>query len=385
MNKTLRAIQPSATLAIASRARKLAVEGQNVCNFAAGEPDFDTPELAKEGAIAALRAGETKYTPIAGITALCSEIATKLKRDNGLEYSPSQVIVSCGAKHSLANVFFALCNPGDEVVIPAPFWLSYPEMVRIAGGVPVFVTGTEAHGLKITPAQLEAAITPRTVAFILNSPSNPTGIVYNEGELRALAEVCVKHGVYIVADEIYERMVYDGTQHVSVGSLSPEIFQRTITVNGLSKAYSMTGWRVGYTAGPSDVINAMCTVQSHTASPSTTFVQHGAVTALKTCESAVVEMVEAFARRRERMFEMLTAIKGVTCIKPMGAFYMFPNISAFGLDSKTFCERLIDSQHVAAVPGVSFGADANIRMSYACSMKEIEEGVTRLKAFTESL
>lgn len=385
MNRTLSAIQPSATLAIASRARKLAAEGQSVCNFAAGEPDFDTPELAKEGTVKALKAGETKYTPIAGISTLCAEIAAKLKRDNGLDYAPSQVIVSCGAKHSLANVFFALCNPGDEVVIPAPFWLSYPEMVRLAGGVPVFVQGSEEHGLKITPAQLDAAITPRTVAFILNSPSNPTGIVYSAAEMRALAEVCVRRGVYIVSDEIYERMVYDGTRHVSVGSLSPEIFKRTITVNGFSKAYSMTGWRIGYTAGPSDVIQAMCTVQSHTASPPTTFVQHGGVTALTACEADVVQMVEAFARRRHRMYELLTSIKGLTCVKPMGAFYMFPNISAFGLDSKTFCERLIDSRHVATVPGVSFGADANIRLSYACGMDEIEEGVGRLKAFVEAL
>ncbi len=385
MNNALNSIQPSVTLAIGARARQLAAEGQSVCNFVAGEPDFDTPEAAKEGAIVALRAGETKYTPIAGIGALCKSIAAKLERDNGLRHSPAQVIVSCGAKHSLANVFLALCNPGDEVIIPAPYWLSYPEMVRIAGGVPVFVSGDDAHALKISPAQLEAAITPRTLALVLNSPSNPSGTVYTAEELKALADVCVRHGLYIVADEIYERMVYDGTRHVSVGSLSPEIFERTITVNGLSKAYAMTGWRIGYAAGPADVIRAMCTVQSHTASAPTTFAQFGGLEALSACDADVDAMVRAFAQRRERMYELLQGIRGLSCVKPMGAFYMFPNIGAFGLDSKTFAERLIDEQHVATVPGVSFGADDHIRLSYACSLEEVVEGVARIKRFIEGL
>ncbi len=258
-------------------------------------------------------------------------------------------------------------------------------MVRLAGGTPVFVASSEDQGLKITPDQLAAAITPRTVALIINSPSNPTGIVYTAEELRALAEVCVAHNIYIVSDEIYEWMAYDNKRHVSVASLSDEIYRHTITVNGFSKAYAMTGWRSGYTAGPADVIRAMCTVQSHTASPPTTFVQHGCITALEECGDNITEMVAAFAVRRERMYQMLLEIPGLTCIKPMGAFYMFPNISAFGLDSLTFCERLIDQQYVAAVPGISFGSDAHIRLSYACGLPEIEEGLTRMKKFVETL
>jgi len=385
MNRVLQDIQPSATLAISSRARALAAAGHSVCNFSAGETDFDTPAGAVAPTIAALEAGETRYTPIAGLPGLCRAVAAKLERENGLHYDPAQILVSCGAKHSLANVFFAILNPGDEVIIPAPFWLSYPEMVRLAGGVPVFVSAPESQALKITPAQLSAAITPRTVAMVLNSPCNPTGAVYSADELRALAEVCVARGVWLVADEIYEKLVYDGARHVSVASLSPAIYRRTITVNGFSKAYAMTGWRSGYTAAAPEVIKAMSTFQSHTASPPTTFVQHGCIAALEACDASIVEMVAAFAARRERMFALLSAIPGLSCVKPMGAFYMFPNISATGLDSRSFCERLIDRQHVAAVPGVAFGSDSHIRLSYACGLAEVEEGVGRLAAFVSTL
>lgn len=385
MNKTLSQIQPSATLAITSRAKQLRAKGFSVCNFAAGEPDFDTPETIKQSAIGAIKAGKTKYTPSTGIAELCQAVSAKFKNDNGLDYAPSQIIVSCGAKHSLSIAFFAICNYGDEVIIPSPAWLSYPEMVRIAGGVPVFIHGAESNGLKITPRQLEAAITPKTVAMIMNSPSNPTGIVYTAEEMKELADICVKHNIYIIADEIYERMVYDGTKHTSIGSLSPEILSKTITINGFSKAYSMTGWRVGYTGAPADVIRAMCTVQSHTASPSATFAQYAAVTAMLNCDADIKTMVAAFAQRRLRMFELLSAIPGMTCVKPMGAFYMFPNISSFGLTSKEFAERLIDEKHVAVVPGTAFGADSNIRLSYACGMDEIEEGVSRIASFCKSL
>ncbi|MCL1857082.1 MAG: pyridoxal phosphate-dependent aminotransferase, partial [Kiritimatiellaeota bacterium] len=287
MNKALSSIQPSATLAIAARANRLKAEGKKVCNFSIGEPDFNTPEPAKAACMDSIAKNQTRYTPINGVAALCESIAKKLKAENGLSYDPSQIIVSCGAKHSLGNAFLALLNPGDEVIIPAPYWLSYPEMVRIAGGVPKFVHATEAAGLKITPEQLEAAITPKSVALIMNSPSNPTGMVYTAAELKALADVCVKRNLWIVSDEIYERMVYDGAAFASVGALSPEIFERTITVNGFSKSLAMTGWRIGYAAAPKAVITAMSTVQSHTSGPPATFVQHACAASPAACEADI--------------------------------------------------------------------------------------------------
>ena len=385
MNRTLEHIQPSLTLAITSRAKQLRADGHSVCNFSAGEPDFDTPETAKKACADALFAGRTKYTPAAGDPALRAAIREKLRRENGLDVADDGIIVSCGAKHSLANVFLALCNPGDEVVIPAPYWLSYPEMVRIAGGTPVFVAATVESGLKITAAQLEAAITPRTVALVLNTPCNPTGAVYDEAELRALADVCVRHGVWIVADEIYERLVYDGARHVSVASLSPEIAARTVTVNGFSKAFAMTGWRMGYAAGPREFIRAMATVQSHTAGPPATFAQCGGVYSLGHCEEEVRGMVAAFAARRDRIVGLLRDIPGVRCVEPRGAFYVFPDISSFGLDSQTFARRLLDERHVALVPGAAFGSDANVRLSYACGVDEIEEGLRRIREFCAAL
>ena len=385
MNNTLEHIQPSLTLAITSRAKQLRAEGHSVCNFSAGEPDFDTPESAKAACVEALMAGRTKYTPAAGAPALRAAISEKLRQENGIDVAEDQIIVSCGAKHSLANAFLALCNPGDEVVIPAPYWLSYPEMVRLAGGVPVFVPTTPATGLKMRPEQLEAVITPRTVALVLNTPCNPTGAVYTEEELRALAEVCVRHGVYIISDEIYERLVYDGARHVSVASLSPEIAARTLTVNGFSKAFAMTGWRMGYAAGPREFIRAMTTVQSHTAGPPATFAQYGGVFSLGHCEESVLRMVAAFAERRDRIVELLRGIPGVSCVEPHGAFYVFPDISSFGLDSQTFARRLLDERHVALVPGAAFGSDANVRLSYACGMDEIEEGLSRIRDFCGNL
>ena len=385
MNRTLEKIQPSLTLAITGRAKQLRAEGHSVCNFSAGEPDFDTPQSAKDACVEALQAGRTKYTPSPGAPELREAICEKLRAENGIEVLPDQVIVSCGAKHSLANAFLALCNPGDEVVIPAPYWLSYPEMVRIAGGVPVFVPTTPATGLKITAAQLEAAITPRTVALVLNTPCNPTGAVYGEAELRALAEVCVRHGVFIIADEIYERLVYDGAPHVSVASLGPEIAAHTLTVNGFSKAFAMTGWRMGYAAGPREFIRAMTTVQSHTAGPPATFAQYGGVYSIRHCEEDVRTMVRAFAERRDRIVSLLRGIPGVSCVEPHGAFYVFPDISSFGLGSQEFARRLLDERHVALVPGAAFGSDANVRLSYACSMDEIEEGIRRIRDFCKDL
>jgi aspartate aminotransferase len=385
LNDRITAITPSLTLSIDAKAKALAAAGEKVCGFAAGEPDFDTPEHIKEAAAKALRDGKTKYAPNDGIVELRAAIVEKLASENKLVYKPEQVLVSNGAKHSLFNVFMALCRPGDEVIVPAPFWLSYPEMVRVAGGTPVMVRGDEAHGLKITPDQLKAAITPRSKALILNSPSNPTGMVYTRAELGALADVAVRHNLYIVSDEIYERMVYDGAEAVSVGSLSPEVFKRTITVNGFSKPYAMTGWRLGYYAGPIEIVKAGSALQSHSTSAPNTFAQYGAVAALRGPQDCVTRMVKAFDERRQRLYKLLTAMPGVTCVKPSGAFYVFPNISASGMKSVKFAERLLETEKVAVVPGLPFGADENIRLSYACSMANIEEGLARIGRFVASL
>jgi aspartate aminotransferase len=279
----------------------------------------------------------------------------------------------------------AICREEDEVVIPAPYWLSYPEMVNVAGGKPVFVQGDEKNDFKMTPAQFEAAVTGRTKAVIINSPSNPIGIVYTEPELRAIAEIAADNGIYIVCDEIYENMVYDNTVHVSVGALSEKIFNHTITVNGFSKAYSMTGWRLGYFAAPLEIARAASALQSHSTSGPNTFAQFGAIEALKNSAEASKQMVRAFAERRTCLLDRLNSIQGITCVKPMGAFYMFPNISEFGLDSVTFCEQLLEKQSVAAVPGAPFGSDRHIRLSYACSLENINKGMAKLAAFTESL
>lgn len=385
LNERITAITPSLTLSIDAKAKALAAAGEKVCGFAAGEPDFDTPEHIKEAAAKALRDGKTKYAPNDGIPELRAAVVEKLAAENKLSYKPEQILVSNGAKHSLFNIFMALCRPGDEVIVPAPFWLSYPEMVRVAGGTPVMVRGDEAHGLKITPDQLKAAITPRTKALIMNSPSNPTGTVYTRAELSALADVAVRHNLYIVSDEIYERMVYDGQEAVSVGSLSPEVFKRTITVNGFSKPYAMTGWRLGYYAGPIEIVKAGSALQSHSTSAPNTFAQFGAVAALRGSQECVTKMVKAFDERRQRLYQLVTSMRGVTCVKPTGAFYVFPNISGLGIKSVTFAERLLEAQKVAVVPGLPFGADENIRLSYACSMANIEEGLARIGRFVASL
>ncbi len=385
MNKVISSIPPSVSLAVTSKAKSLAAAGEDVCSFAAGEPDFDTPDIIKNAAEKALRRGETKYTPAVGLVKLRESIVMKLHSENGLVYSPGEVIVSDGAKHSLFNIFMAILSAGDEVIIPAPYWLSYPEMVKIAGGVPVFVQGEESQGFKITPTTLEAAITKQTRAIIINSPSNPIGIVYSREELKALANVAVKHNCLIVSDEIYEKMVYDGVEHVSIGSLGNDIFEHTITVNGFSKAFAMTGWRLGYLAAPSPIAKVVATLQSHSTSGPNTFAQYGAVAALESASEEVSKMVAAFSERRELMYEKLSAIDGISCVNPQGAFYMLPNISAFGLGSVEFTERLLEEEKVAAVPGVAFGCDSNIRLSYACSKKNIEEGLARLAAFVGRL
>ena len=378
-------LTPSLTLAIDAKAKKLKADGVDVAGFGAGEPDFDTPQHIKDAAIAALNAGFTKYTPSSGTPELRAAIAEKLKTENGLDYKPSQVIVNCGAKHSCYNAIIATCNPGDEVLIPAPFWLSYPEMVKLAGATPVIVPTSEANGFKITPDQFRDAMTPATKMIILNSPGNPTGSVYTREELLALAEVAVEEEILMLSDEIYEKITYDGAVSTSIAGLSKEIYDLTITVNGFSKAYSMTGWRLGYIAAPVSIATPIDSIQSHSTSNPTSFAQKGALAGLKGDQSFIGEMVKAFNGRREYMYDRLTKIPGITCVKPMGAFYVLPNISSFGLGSADFCDKLLDQQKVACVPGIAFGSDAHMRLSYACSMENITKGLDRIEAFCAGL
>jgi aspartate aminotransferase len=379
------ALTPSLTLAIDAKAKKLKAEGIDVCGFGAGEPDFDTPQHVKDAAVAALAAGFTKYTPSSGTPELRAAIAEKLKTDNGLDYKPSQVIVNCGAKHSCYNVIVATCQAGDEVIIPAPYWLSYPEMVKLADASPVIVETTEASGFKITPEQFREAMTPATKLIILNSPGNPTGAVYSREELQALAEVALEEDILMLSDEIYEKIAYDGVQPASLAALGEQVYDLTITVNGFSKAYAMTGWRLGYLAAPEPIAAAIDSIQSHSTSNPTSFAQKGALAALKGDQSFIGKMVEAFAERRAYMYDRLTKIPGVTCVKPMGAFYMLPNISSFGLNSTDFASKLLDEQKVALVPGIAFGSDAHVRLSYACSMENIQKGLDRIEAFCAGL
>ena len=388
MNSVLQAIQPSATLAISARAKALAAQGASVCNFAAGEPDFDTPDVIKRAAIAAIEAGKTKYTAAKGMPELCRAVAEKFARVNGVSYDPAtEILVSSGGKQSLAYAFLALLERGDEVLIPSPAWLSYPEMVRIAGGRPRFVKTSARSGYKLAPAQLEKAIRPRTKVLVLNYPSNPTGAVYSAAELRALGEVALAHGLWIVADEMYERMVYTDEPFASIASLSPALRARTVTVNGCSKAFSMTGWRIGYAGAPAEVLSLMAAAQSHCASNPCTPAQYAALAAFvdPASEEAVKPMIAAFRERSERIYKLLKKIPGVRVTKPEGAFYIFPNVKSFGLGSLEFCKRLLEEKHVAAVPGAPFGDDGCVRFSYACSMDTIEEGMSRLAAFCASL
>ena len=379
------AIAPSVTLAVDAQAKAMKAAGERVCGFGAGEPDFDTPEPIKEACIAALRSGQTKYAPNAGLPELVSAIVDKLRDENGVRVEADQVLVSNGAKHSLFNLFLTLLRPGDEVLLPTPYWVSYIEMIRVAGAEPVLVPGDEAAGLKVTPGQIERAITPRTRLLVLNSPSNPTGVVYSEPELRALAAVAMRHDLMIVSDEIYERICYDGVRPFSVASISPAVAARTLTVNGFSKPYAMTGWRLGYAAGPKAVIRAAGALQSHSTSAPNTFAMAGAVAALRGPQDCVAAMVRAFDERRRLLLDRLAAMPGVTCVAPAGAFYLFPNVSAFGLDSLTFCARLLAAEKVAAVPGAAFGVDGHIRLSYACSMDTIREGMDRVARFLKTV
>lgn len=378
-------LAPSLTLAIDSKAKQMKAEGQDVVGFGAGEPDFDTPQHIKDAAAKALADGFTKYTPSSGIPELRSAIADKFKRENGLTYKPSQIIVSCGGKHSCYNVILATCEAGDEVIIPSPYWLSYPEMVKLAGATPVIITTTDKTEFKVTPEQLRAAITPNTRLFVLNTPSNPTGSVYTPEEIKALGDICVEKGVLIMSDEIYEHLLYDGAKHQSVASFSPAHQEHTIIVHGFAKAWSMTGWRLGFLAAPEPIAKAIDAVQSHSTSNPTSFAQKGAVAALTGSQEHLPKWLAEYAKRRSRAHEMLNAMPGITCVNSKGAFYLFPNISGTGLKSADFCARLLEQEKVAAVPGIAFGADEYLRISYATSLANIEKGLERMDRFVRGL
>ena len=378
-------LAPSLTLAISAKAKELRAAGEDVIGFGAGEPDFDTPQHIKDAAAQALADGFTKYTPSSGIPELRQAVADKFHQDYNVEYEPSQVIVNCGGKHSCFNAIYATCEAGDEVVIPAPYWLSYPEMAKLAGAKPVIIETTDASEFKVTPDQLRESITPKTKLFILNSPSNPTGSVYSKEEIKALGDVCVENGVLIMSDDIYEKLVYDGAKFTSVTGFSEEHLAHTIIVHGLAKAYSMTGWRIGFLAAPKPIAQAINALQSHSTSNATSFAQKGAVAALTGPQTHLDDWLTEFNKRRTYAAERLNNMPGVSCVNSRGAFYLFPNIESTGLKSAEFCERLLEQSKVAAVPGIAFGADNNFRISYATSMDNIQKGMSRLEEFCKNL
>jgi aspartate aminotransferase len=387
MEITERAAQltPSLTLSIDSKAKAMKAEGIDVCGFGAGEPDFDTPEHIKTAAIEALQAGFTKYTPSSGIPELRQAISEKLQADNGLTYRASQIVVSNGAKHSCYNAVLATCQAGDEVVIPAPYWVSYPDMVKLAGADPVIVPTSERNAWKMSAEDFENAMTPRTKMLILNSPCNPTGSVYTREEMQAIVDVAAEEDIYILSDEIYEKLVYDDVKHVSIASLSKEAYDLTITVNGFSKSYAMTGWRLGYMAASEAVAKAVDSIQSHSTSNPCSFAQRGALAALKGDQQPLVDMREEFDMRRNYMFDRITKIPNITAVKPQGAFYILVNISQLGLTSQNFADRLLSKASVAVVPGAAFGDDRTVRLSYATSIDIIKKGLDRFQDFCRTL
>ncbi|MBA5870495.1 MAG: aminotransferase class I/II-fold pyridoxal phosphate-dependent enzyme [Nitrospira sp. CR2.1] len=382
-------IVPSPTLSITATAKAMAAQGIDVIDFASGEPDFDTPEPVKAAAEAAIRAGFTKYTPSSGIDELRGAIADKLKAEQGLQYEKSQILVSCGAKHSLYNVAEALLEAGDELIIPVPFWVSYQDQTLLNDATPVLLKTEEREGYTISPDALEAAITPRTKAIIVNSPCNPTGATYDKKTLEGIAAAALRHDLLIISDEIYEKVLYDGAQHISIASLSPEVAARTVVINGVSKAYAMTGWRIGYAAGPKTLLTAMANIQSQSTSNPCSISQKAAVAALRLGNPFTAVMVAEFDRRRRLMVDRLNNMPGITCRMPTGAFYAFPNVS--GLLSKRWKDQpigsaanlatiLLNEAQVALVPGEPFGSDIHIRLSYATSMEAIERGLSRIEA-----
>lgn len=396
LSKKSKSISPSPTLAVDAKAKQLKSEGHDVISFGAGEPDFDTPDYIKSAAIGAINSGFTKYTPVGGIVELKKAVADAFKEEIGVDYETNQIIVSNGAKHCIFNALYCLCDEGDEVLIPSPYWVSYPEMVKLCGGTPVFVPTFEREDFKLKAENIKPLITERTKVLIINSPNNPTGSVYTREDLQEIADLALEHNLFVISDEIYDKLVYDGEKHVSIASLGEEIYNNTLVVNGVSKAYSMTGWRIGYAAGPKELIKAMTDFQSHATSNPNSIAQKAALEALKNParNQAVGTMVEEFAKRREYMVERINKIEGISCRMPKGAFYVMMNVSkTFGkyIDGKlienstAFAEALLERYKVAVVPGIAFGADEYVRLSYATSMENIKEGLDRIEKFVKEL
>ncbi|MEH7415130.1 pyridoxal phosphate-dependent aminotransferase [Neobacillus drentensis] len=380
------ALTPSTTLAITAKAKELKEKGEDVIGLGAGEPDYNTPQHILDAAEKSMNEGHTKYTPSAGLPALKKAIINKFEADQGLTYKPNEVIVGNGAKHVLYTLFQVILNEGDEVIIPTPYWVSYPEQVKLAGGVPVYVDGLEQNNFKITPEQLKEAITDKTKAVIINSPSNPTGVLYSEQELLELGKICLAEDILIVSDEIYEKLVYSGAKHVSIAELSPELKEQTIVINGVSKSHSMTGWRIGYAAGNKQIVEAMTNLASHSTSNPTTTAQYAAIAAYNGTQEPVEEMRQAFEKRLEIIYDKLVSIPGFTCVKPQGAFYLYPNVKAAAemtgfSNVDDFVEALLVEAKVAVIPGSGFGTPDNIRLSYATSLELLEKAVERISQF----
>lgn len=385
----VKTLTPSSTLAITAKAKELKQQGHDVIALGAGEPDFNTPESILQAAEEAMKQGMTKYTPSGGIVELKEAIIAKFKADNNLVYEKEQIIVTTGAKHALYTLFQVILNEGDEVIVPAPYWVSYPEQVKLAGGVPVFVPAKEKNAFKVTPKELELAITDKTKAIIINSPGNPTGMMYNKEELEQLGEICLKHNILIVSDEIYEKLIYSEDLHVSIAQLSPALKEQTVVVNGVSKSHSMTGWRIGYAAGPANIIKAMTSLASHSTSNPTSIAQYAALAAYKMDGEFSEKMKQVFSERLEKLYQLITEMPGVSCIKPKGAFYLFPNVSEAvrtnGFKNvDDWASALLEEEKVALIPGTGFGAPNNIRLSYATSIEALEEAAKRIKRFIKS-
>lgn len=387
-------INPSITLAITAKAKALKAEGVDVVSFGAGEPDFNTPKNIINAAIRAMDEGKTKYTPTAGILELREAICNKLEKDNNLKYNPNQIIVSTGAKQCLADVFMAILNPGDEVIVPTPYWVSYPELIKLADGIPVFVEANEKVGYKYTIEDLENVVTDKTKALVLNSPNNPTGTIYQKEELEVIAKFAKKHDILIISDEMYEKLIYDGEKHISIASLSQDAYERTIVINGVSKAYAMTGWRIGYAAAKEEIIKLMVSVQSHVTSNPNSIAQYASVEALNGPTDELVKMIAEFDNRRKFMVKRIGEIEGLDIIYPKGAFYLMINVSCVygkAINGKTikssldFSSELLEEEKVAVIPGAAFGLDKFVRLSYATSQKDIEEGLNRIENFIKKL
>jgi aspartate aminotransferase len=376
--KRLQNLKPSQTLAITAKAKKLKSEGRDIVNFAAGEPDFDTPNFIKDAAIESIRTGFTKYTPTTGIPELKSLISKKFKKDNSLDYIPQQIVVSCGAKHSLFNALLVLVDRGDEVLIPHPYWISYPEMVNICEGTPRFIKTLPQNNFKITIQDLKRHIGSKTKAIILNSPANPTGCVYSWSELKEIADICVKKKIFVISDEIYEKIIYDNHKHISIASLGKDIYELAITVNGLSKSFSMTGWRIGYLGAPQDIVDAVSKLQDHSTSNPASISQKAAVAALNVPDDFSKSMCQEFQKRRDYMAKRLRQSKKIDFVLPCGAFYIFCDISKTKIDSTEFADRLLAEALVAVIPGGGFGRDDYVRLSFAVNLEEISKGMDRV-------